>query len=97
MQNRLRLLHLENDAADAELIQGTLASAALRCDMTRVETESDFVSALQQGGFDLILADYTLPSFDGVSALRIAQRQCPGIPFIFVSGTLGEDVSIESL
>ena len=96
MQNRLRLLHLENDAADAELIQGTLASAALRCDMTRVETESDFVSALQQGGFDLILADYTLPSFDGVSALRIAQRQCPGIPFIFVSGTLGEDVSIES-
>jgi signal transduction histidine kinase len=97
MQNGLRMLHLENDAADAELIRDTLAGAGIRCEMTRVETESAFVSALQQGGFDLILADYTLPSFDGVSALKIAQRQSPDIPFIFVSGTLGEDVSIESL
>ena len=97
MQHQLRMLHLENDAADAELIQDTLATAAIHCEMTRVETESEFVSALQQGGFDLILADYTLPAFDGLSALKIARRQSPDIPFIFVSGTLGEDVSIESL
>jgi signal transduction histidine kinase len=97
MQNGLRVLHLENDSADAELIQETLTTAEIRCEMTRVETESDFTSALRQGGFDLILADYTLPSFDGLSALKIAQRQSPDTPFIFVSGTLGEDVSIESL
>jgi DNA-binding NtrC family response regulator len=46
---------------------------------------------------DLILADYTLPSFDGLSALRIAQQHSPEVPFIFVSGTLGEDVAIEAL
>jgi signal transduction histidine kinase len=97
MPNRLRVLHLENDLADAGLIQDSLATAAICCEMTRVETESEFVSALQQDRFDLILADYTLPSFDGVSALKIAQRQSPDIPFIFVSGTLGEDVAIESM
>jgi signal transduction histidine kinase len=97
MNTRLRILHLENDLADAELIQDTLAMAGIHCDKTRVETESEFIAALQQGGFDLILADYTLPSFDGLSALKIAQRQSPHVPFIFVSGTLGEDVAIESL
>ena len=97
MENRLRILHLENDAADAELIQGTLDTAGICCAITRLETESDFEAALQHGQFELILADYTLPTFDGLSALRIAQRQRPDVPFIFVSGTLGEDVSIESL
>jgi DNA-binding NtrC family response regulator len=52
---------------------------------------------VQQGGFDLILADYTLPSFDGLSALRIVRQQLPDVPFIFVSGTLGEEVAIEAL
>ena len=55
------------------------------------------VAALEQGGFDLILADYTLPSFDGLSALKITLEKCPDVPFIFVSGTLGEEVAIEAL
>ena len=63
----------------------------------RVETQADFFAALEQGGFDLILADYTLPSFDGLSALKIALEKCPDVPFIFVSGTLGEEVAIEAL
>ncbi len=51
----------------------------------------------EQGGFDLIFADYTLPSFDGLSALKIARQHSPRVPFIFVSGTLGEEVAIEAL
>jgi PAS domain S-box-containing protein len=97
MNSRLRILHLENDVADAELVQETLAMEGLACDMTRVETESAFCAALQQGGFDLILADYALPSFDGSSALRITRRQWPDLPFIFVSGTMGEEVAIDAL
>jgi PAS domain S-box-containing protein len=62
-----------------------------------VEAEHDFVAALKQGDFDIILADYTLPSFDGLSALKIARERSPQVPFLFVSGTLGEDVAIEAL
>ena len=97
MNARLRILHLEDNPADSELIHETLAMEGISGEVVRVETESEFVSALQLGGFDLILADYTLPSFDGISALKIAQRECPDVPFIFASGTLGEDVAIESL
>src|SRR2546429_956642 len=93
----LRVLHLEDDARDTELVQATLEGEGITSDLTRVEAEQDFVGALKLGRFDLILADYTLPSFDGLSALRIAQQHLPDVPFIFVSGTLGEDVAIEAL
>jgi PAS domain S-box-containing protein len=97
MKPQLRILHLEDDLGDAELIQETLWSDGIGCQATRVETEIDFIAALQDGGFDLILADYTLPSFDGLSALKIAQERLPGAPFIFVSGTLDEEAAIEAL
>ena len=97
MKSQLNVLHLEDDPRDAELILETLEADGLSCHATRVETETDLIAALQQGGFDLILADYTLPSFDGLSALKIAQRDCPHVPFIFVSGTLDEEVAIEAL
>src|SRR6185369_7087244 len=97
MNTRLRILHLEDNPLDSELVQETLATDGNSYEVIRVETEAEFLSALQQGGIDLILADYKLPSFDGLSALKIAQRQSPHVPFIFVSGTLGEDVAIESL
>jgi PAS domain S-box-containing protein len=93
----LRVLHLEDDPTDAELIQETLDADGISAEVTRVETESDFITALERGGFDLIFADYTLPSFDGLSALTIARNHSPDIPFIFVSGTLGEEVAIEAL
>src|SRR4029434_9728905 len=57
----------------------------------------DFVAAIKREKFNLILADYTLPSFDGLSALKLAQEHAADVPFIFVSGTLGEDVAIEAL
>jgi PAS domain S-box-containing protein len=97
MKSPLRILFLEDDPKDAELVQQTLASDGISCYVTRVETEADFIASLEQGGFDLILADYTLPSFDGLSALKIAQQGCPHVPLIFVSGTLGEEVAIEAL
>ena len=61
MNSKLRILHLEDDPRDTELVQETLALDGISSHVTRVETEADFVASLQQGGFDLILADYTLP------------------------------------
>ena len=65
--------------------------------MTRVQTRAEFVAALENDNIDLILADYQLPSFDGLSALKLALSARPDLPFIFVSGTLGEEVAIEAL
>src|SRR5439155_24960424 len=63
----------------------------------RVESRTEFEAALDQAGFDLILSDFTLPSYDGLSALKIARQKTPCVPFIFVSGTIGEEAAIESL
>jgi signal transduction histidine kinase/DNA-binding response OmpR family regulator len=93
----VRILHLEDDPQDAELALAMLETAGFECDVTRVETQVGFCAALERNGFNLILADYTLPSFDGISALRIASDMRPEVPFIFVSGTLGEEVAIEAL
>src|SRR6266850_4726147 len=97
MNFSLRVLHLEDDARDTELVQATLEGEGIQSELTRVEREQDFLAALKRERLDLILADYTLPSFDGLSALRIAQQHSPDVPFLFVSGTLGEDVAIEAL
>src|SRR4030095_11444172 len=97
MKSPLRILHLEDNPNDAELIQAILETEGIICDVTRVDTQADFFASLEHGGFDLILTDYTLPSFDGLSALKITLEKCPDVPFIFVSGTLGEEVAIEAL
>ena len=97
MNSALRILYLESDVAGAALVQDALAKEHIASVVMRVETESEFRAALQQGGFDLILADYALPSLDGLSALSIARQQSPDVPFVFVSGTLGEEVAIEAL
>jgi len=97
MMTSINILHLEDNTTDAELIHATLTAADILCDTVRVEGRADFIEAVESGGFDLILADYNLPSFDGVSALAIARRKCPEIPFIFVTGSLGEERAIETL
>jgi PAS domain S-box-containing protein len=93
----LRILMLEDDSNDAELVQELLEIEHFVFEVTRVEARAEFLAALQQGAIDVILADYTLPSFDGLSALKLAMSICPDVPFIFVSGTLGEEVAIEAL
>lgn len=97
MDPLIHILHLEDDPADAELIQARLEEAGLTCRIICVQTRDEFSEALQQGGYDVILADFRLPIYDGVSALRLAQELCPEVPFIFVSGTMGEDAAIEGL
>ena len=93
----LRILHLEDNPTDGELIRSVLEAAGLACTFERVETAADFQAALERKRFDLILSDFTLPSFDGMSALKVARQKSPGIPFIFVSGTIGEEVAVDSL
>src|ERR1700693_4321163 len=97
MRRPLRILSIEDNPKDAELIQSLLEAEDIACEVTRVDTQAALVASLEQGGIDLILADYSLPSFDGISALRLAMKACPDVPFIFVSGTLGEEVAIEAL
>ncbi|OKH37870.1 hypothetical protein NIES2119_12025 [[Phormidium ambiguum] IAM M-71] len=93
----LRFLLLEDSTLDADLIHAVLLEGELEYELVRVQTKDDFVSAIADHCFDLILADYSLPAFDGFSALKLARLQCPDIPFIFVSGTLGEEVAVEML
>jgi len=97
MNKVIHILNLEDDAADAELIQATLEAADMACRTTVIQTRDQFTEALRRGGYDVILSDYSLPSYDGLSALRLMQELCPDIPFIFVSGTMGEDAAIEAL
>ena len=97
METLIHILHLEDDPADAELVQAKLAEAGLACRITRAQTRDQFETALRDGGTDIILADYRLPMYDGMSALRLAHERCPDIPFIFVSGTMGEEAAIEAL
>ncbi len=93
----LRILHLEDSDLDAELIEAELETLGHRVAIERVMTRNEFAAAAVAGRHDLILADYVLPTFDGVSALGIARQQCPDTPFIFCSGTLGEEVAVEAL
>jgi signal transduction histidine kinase len=93
----LHILHLEDDPNDAALIQSTLEAGGITCAITCAQTRDEFVAALARGGIGLILSDHTLPAFDGMSALKIAQVTCPAVPLIFVSGTLGEESAIDSL
>jgi len=88
---------LEDNEADAELVTHTLRQGGLVFSCERVETRADFIRALEQSPPGVILSDYSMPSFDGYAALAIALAKCPDVPFLFVTGTLGEEVAIETL
>jgi two-component system, cell cycle sensor histidine kinase and response regulator CckA len=97
MRAPLRILLLEDDGIFEDLIAGNLRSSGISCELIRVETRDEFVRELETGAFDLVLADYALPSFDGLSALDIVHARFPQLPFIFVSGAMGEELAIETL
>jgi formate hydrogenlyase transcriptional activator len=97
MKSALRILHLEDDPVDIELIQSMLIKEGIDCELHHVVALADFVAALEEDELDLILADYSLPSFDGLTALALAREKRPEVPFILVSGQLGEELAIESL
>ena len=97
MTNELKILILEDDAIDARLIVQELNRAQLGYTSKVVMTEQDFLAGLEYYRPDIILADYKLPRFDGMAALGVAQKKCPDVPFIFVSGVMGEELAVEAL
>ncbi|MDZ8092172.1 MAG: PAS domain S-box protein [Nostoc sp. DedQUE05] len=92
-----QFLLLEANLTDAEVVQATLIEGGINCELLRVETRAAFIRALESNAIDLILADYALSNFDEMAALTIARRLRPEIPFIFISGSLGEELAIEAI
>ncbi|PWU09488.1 MAG: hypothetical protein C5B50_27305 [Verrucomicrobia bacterium] len=88
---------LEDDEADAELTKFALRKGGVHFSVSRVETRAEYLKELESRPPSLILSDYSLPGFNGHDALGIAQKRCPETPFIFVTGTMGEEVAIETL
>ena len=97
MKKELRILVLEDVAADVTLINHELRTAGVAFSAKRVETRDDFLRELEHHPPDLILSDHGLPGFDGFTALAMARDRCPDTPFIFVTGTMGEELAIDSL
>ena len=96
-QKPLVILHVEDNPADAELIREWLVLGSLSAEITRVETREAFLACLERRPLDCILCDYTLPEFHGLTALELARERQPEVPFIFVSGILGDDLAAEAL
>ena len=97
MKTPLRILHLENDPRDAKLVKSVFQAEGIPTEIFRVKTRDEFTSAIERGGFEAIFAAHSLPGFDGISALARAKEKCPDIPFIFITGKMGEELLIETL
>jgi DNA-binding NtrC family response regulator len=93
----IRILLVEDDADDAELMRARFAEAGLRCELERVESSPTFRAALGRGAVDLVLADYSLPRFDGLAVLEVARELRPDVPVVLVSGVIDEALAIETL
>src|SRR5690349_8545074 len=96
-KDKIRILLLEDSENDEGLVRHALRAGGLSFDMKRVETRNAFVNHIVKSPPQVILSDFMLPGFDGLQALRLAQENCPDVPFIFVTGTLGEEVAIDTL
>ena len=96
VNKELRILVVEDVAADVMMINHELRRSGLAFRSKRVETREDFVRELQENPPDLIFSDHGLPSFDGFAALAVAQKKCPEVPFIFVTGSNREEVAAQT-
>ena len=97
MTRPLRVLHLEDSPRDAELVRHRLEVEGVPCDIHLANGQASFESALAQESFDLIISDYNLPGYDGITALRQAQATQPDVPVILVSGTVSEEQAVRCL
>jgi PAS domain S-box-containing protein len=95
--NAMNILHLEDSENDAALVEALVRTEWPKCSIRNVVKRAEYHAALEVGGFDLIISDYAMPDFDGLSALGLARTWCPDKPFIFMSGTLGEERAVEAL
>ncbi len=94
---KFSILLVEDSLLDAELLLEALKASGLPFEARRVETGDRYKAAIAELCPDVILSDYSLPDFDGLSALKLARELCPDVPFIFVSGVMGEEIAIDSL
>jgi PAS domain S-box-containing protein len=97
MNQAIRVLHLEDNSRDAELVRHILTVQGPACDIVWVSGREDFESALQREPFDLVLSDYNVPGYDGLSALRLVREKWPAVPVIMISGTPDEEAGVECL
>jgi PAS domain-containing protein len=97
MNSPLLILNLEDNVNDSTLNHEMLSARWPDCRLVRVDNRDDFALALEESKLDLILSDYTMPNFSGLEALAMARTKRPQVPFLFVSGTIGEDAAIEAL
>jgi len=93
----IRILHLEDDPNDAELLSMILADEKIPTDIHRVATRNEFIAALDKQSWDLVISDYSLPSYNGLKALSFIREKLGDMPFILFSGTIGEETAIECL
>lgn len=96
MKEKIKVLHLEDNPNDAELVKEILLESS-DIEVSVVENRDDFIDSLRKREFDIVLADYNLPNFDGIQALEIVKSIQPELPFIFLSGTIGEERAVECL
>jgi PAS domain S-box-containing protein len=94
---QLRILLLEDVPMDAELIEYQLGRAGIAFTPTCVDNRDDFIAALRDSPPDVILSDYALPGFDGMSALRLARQYVPSTPFIIVTGSINEEIAVDCM
>jgi two-component system, cell cycle sensor histidine kinase and response regulator CckA len=97
MNKVLRILHLEDDPDYSDLVKEMLEQEGLRVEKVLVDNCADFITALDKDRFDVIIADYSLPAYNGLQALQTARQKCPDTPFLIISGDIGEQAAEESL
>ena len=97
MSDELRILLLEDSPSDAELAEAELRKAEIGFTARRVETREAFLQGLEEFAPDLILADYALPHFDGMTAIQLARERAPSIPIIVVTGSIDEETAVECI
>lgn len=97
MNKRIEILHLEDSQKDSELIKSIIENGGIEFDYFLVDNETDYVNILANENIDLIIADYSLPGYDGYEAFKVSKELYPDIPFIFVSGTISEDTAIDAM
>src|SRR5579859_137669 len=97
MKSTLHILHVEDNADDALFTDRQLKTGGLNCTIKRVESREDFEKELGREPLDVILCDFSMPQFNGMAALKFARKKRPDVPFIFLSGTIGEELAVEAL
>jgi len=93
----IRVLIVEDLPTDAELSEREVGKALGSCEFRRVETREAYLTALDEFRPALIVSDYSLPHFDGMSALKLAVERCPDVPFIILTGSMNEDTAVECM